>query len=249
MEPDMKHCITLAALTVGAALLVGCGKETATPIAAPGSAPANPAVNLQPQAVASAPVKQAVHVPVNSAPDQVVEVFLNALRNGDEATTASLLTTKAREETAKHDIAVAPESAPHASYKVSAAQILPDNPAGAHVTSIWTENYQQQQPDGSITQEAITYEIVWVLRNEPQIGWRVAGMAVEIAPGQEPEFMNFEDPVDMLAKRTAAIAASNAVEAANATGENLGQNPPASGPEAGVQSAQQPAQQPPTTLR
>lgn len=244
----MKHCITLAALTVGAALLVGCGQKAATPVATPAEAPAASPGNLAatgngaPPAIAAAPAKQAIQVPANSTPDQVVEVFLNALRNGDEATTASLLTTKARVETAKHDITVAPESAPHASYKVSPAQILPENPAGAHVTSVWTENFQQQQPDGSLAPASVTYEIVWVMRNEPQIGWRVAGMAVEIAPGQEPEFMNFEDPVDMLAKRAAAIAASNAVE-------NSAQNPPATVAEPAIQAAQQPGQVPPTTLR
>ena len=203
---------TLRCLSCGilfaAVQAIGCGGGDSAPPAAAIDAAPTPVVNLTPPAQPAMPApKQPIAVPADARPDQVVTVFLDALRHGDEATTAHLLTTKARSETAKHGYAVAPESAPNASYKVAQAQILPENPHGAHVTSVWTETYQEQQPDGRLADKSITYEIVWVLRNETPSGWRIAGMAVEIIPGQEPEFMNFEDPEDMMRKREAAIAA------------------------------------------
>jgi hypothetical protein len=186
MEPDMSRVLLLAAV-VGIGL-AGCSKSD-TP-AAGGNAPA--AVG----GVPAAP-KVPVAVPVEATPDQVVSVFLSALRTGDEATTANLLTAKAREETARHGIEVAPQSAPNARYDVHPAEILAENPHGAHVTSVWTETYD----DGTVT-----YQIVWVLRRE-QPGWRIAGMALELIPDQPPAFLNFEDPVDMLRKRDEAVAA------------------------------------------
>jgi hypothetical protein len=139
----------------------------------------------------------AVHVPAEARPDQVVTVFLDALKNGDTSTKASLLTTKALAETTKHEFEVNPQSAPNAQYEVHPAEFLANNPNGAHVTSVWTESYEDGQ---------VTYEVVWVLRRESQ-GWRIAGMAIELIPNQPPSFLNFEDPADMAAKYNEAMAA------------------------------------------
>ena len=167
--------------------LVGCSG---------GSTPAAGQAAAQPEA-------QPVAVPVDAAPDQVVSVFLSALRNGDKPTTANLLTTRAREETAKHGWAVDPKGSPNTKYQIHAAEILPENPNGSHVTSVWTETYD----DGTIT-----YQIVWVLRRETP-GWRIAGMALELVPGQPPAFLNFEDPADMERKQLEAIAAAERQDA------------------------------------
>jgi hypothetical protein len=48
-----------------------------------------------------------------------------------------------------------------------------------------------------------------VLRRQPE-GWRVAGMAAVLLEGQPKQFLNFEDPEDMLRKREEAIAALQA---------------------------------------
>ncbi|NJM25936.1 MAG: hypothetical protein HC859_11085, partial [Bacteroidia bacterium] len=128
---------------------------------------------------------------------KVVTVFLDALKNGDTSTKASLLTSKALAETTKHEFEVNPQSAPNAQYEVHPPEFLQNNPNGAHVTSVWTETYEDGQ---------VTYEVVWVLRRETQ-GWRIAGMAIELIPGQPPSFLNFEDPADMAAKYNEAIAA------------------------------------------
>ncbi|MEX2175824.1 MAG: hypothetical protein WD872_15780 [Pirellulaceae bacterium] len=188
----------LLCLVVGGGLgLAGCSGKTTTPEPAAKAAPAAaaPEAASTTQAMPAAP--PAVQVAVGATPDQVVTVFLNALKAGDQSTTASLLTVKAREETTKHDIEVDPQSAPNAQYQVNGPEYLPNNPNGAHVTSVWTETYE----DGSVN-----YEIVWVLRRQPE-GWRIAGMALEMIPGQDPSFLNFEDPLDMMQKRDDAIAA------------------------------------------
>ncbi len=88
------------------------------------------------------------------------------------------------------------QSAPNASYQVHPAEIFADQ-SGAHVKSVWTEKFD----DGDET-----YEIVWALRRQ-QDGWRLAGMALQLIPGQPMQFLNFEDPADMLRKKEEAIAA------------------------------------------
>jgi hypothetical protein len=145
-----------------------------------------------------------VAVPSDASPDQVVTVFLNALRVGDSPTTESLLTSKARQELARHSLSVDVQSAPNASYQVRPAEIIDAN--GAHVKSVWTEKFD----DGDET-----YEIVWALRRQPE-GWRLAGMAMELIPGQQMQFLNFEDPQDMLKKKDDAIAAMHAPAAETA---------------------------------
>lgn len=162
-------------------------------------APAQPDNNSTSQQ-ADPPPKQ---VAVEAAPEQVVSVFLDALCGGDRSTTASLLTHKAREETTKAELVVDPPAAPGAKFQVAQAQILPDNPNGAHVRATWSETAGDQ---------TITNEIIWVLRRQTE-GWRIAGMAVEILPGRGPEFLNFEDPTDMMKKHEQAIAIAQAEQA------------------------------------
>lgn len=184
------RCGWMFVVVLASFAVVGCSGK-GTPAAAK-----KPEAEAKTTTVQAAPAPQPIMLPADTEPDKVVATFLNALRTGDKATTAHLLTLKAREETAKHNIAVDPQSAPHAGYEVRPPQYLANNPNGAHVSSLWTELYQ----DGKVE-----YEIVWVLRRETE-GWRVAGMAIEMVPGQEKAFLNFEDPTDMLQKRDEAIA-------------------------------------------
>jgi len=183
----------VSAVLLGGIALVGCNGQTASDPAAPSSpnAAAGTAAPVQ-----AAPATQAIAVPTSATPDQVVTVFLNALRSGDSPTTESLLTSKAREELAKHSMSVDVQSAPNATYQIRSAEVLADNPGGAHVSSVWTEKFD----DGDET-----YEIVWVLRRQSE-GWRVAGMAMQLIPEQQPQFLNFENPEDMLKKKEEAMA-------------------------------------------
>ena len=184
--------LTLAFAFLAAFGLLGCSGKSAPTTTASAS----------PQATASAPASkpltQPIAVPASAAPDQVVMVFLNALRSGDSPTTESLLTATAKTELAKHNLSVDVQSAPSASYQVKPAEIVANNPQGAHVSSIWTEKFD----DGT----SEPYEIVWVLRQQPE-GWRLAGMAMQLIPGQPAQFLDFENPTDMLRKKDEAIAA------------------------------------------
>lgn len=188
----------LAVVVCGVLGLVGCSGGSASN---PADASAASQEGTQ-AAAAPAPLKPAVHVPADAPPDRVVATFLDALKNGDTATKASLLTAKALTETTKHEFEVNPQSAPHAQFQVHPPEFLPNNPNGAHVTSVWTETYEDGQ---------ITYDVVWVLRREEE-GWRIAGMAIELIPNQPPAFLNFEDPADMEAKYKEAIAAAQQAE-------------------------------------
>ena len=126
------------AILVGAFLcglgLVGCGGSPA---------PTNQGSSQSTgtSATATTPAAKAVSVPASTTPDQVVSVFLDALRGGDQATTAALLTTKALAETSKKNLSVCPQATPHMQYKITKAEVLPKNPSGAHVNVTWTENY------------------------------------------------------------------------------------------------------------
>jgi hypothetical protein len=187
------RCLTIATLLAIAIGLAGCSSKKSVDSAGASASPhmaANPQAQGQPRVVT-----QPIAVPATALPDQVVTVFLNALRSGDSPTTESLLTTRARQELAKHSLSVDVQPAENALYQVRPADILADQ-SGAHVKSIWTEKFD----DGDET-----YEIVWLLRRQAD-GWRVAGMAMQLIPGQDMQVLNFEDPADMLRKKEEAIA-------------------------------------------
>lgn len=202
---------TFAMVLLAAVVALGCSKSD-SPTTSAGNE-GDPAT--QPAKVAES---QGLPVSAETKPEYVVSAFLDALRRGDKDHTALLLTDKARAETQSKGLVVSPESVPHASYKVAQADVLSDNPNGAHVSSVWTEKFE----DGSEEE----YEIVWVLRKQKD-GWRIAGMATQLAPGQEALYLNFEDPEDMLRKKEEAI--KQAQVGAPPTNSPIPPNTPAGG--------------------
>jgi hypothetical protein len=208
----MRGCL-ISAVLIGSLSLLGCKGQTAS---APAGGTTETAATAATTATLAQPVTQPIAVPAAAAPDQVITVFLNALRTGDSPTTESLLTAKAREELTKHSMSVDVQSAPNAIYEIRAAQILADNSGGAHVSSVWTEKFDNGDE---------TYEIVWVLRHQPE-GWRVAGMMMQLLPEQQAQFLNFENPEDMMKKREEAMAALEAPAALTAQQPASGQAAP-----------------------
>lgn len=202
----MKRILVIA---VGALLglgLFGCsGKPAASTEAEKAAEAAAADAPDQAKGSAAAPV---VSLPANTPPDEVVTAFLEARRGGDAQTTAALLTSMARSETAKHKIDVNGEALPDLQFQVAKPKYL-KNQKGAHVSSVWMELL----PDGSTAK----YEVVWVLRKEAA-GWRVAGFAAELTPGAETQFLNFEDPQDMIQKQQEALAAAESAASANEPG-------------------------------
>ena len=188
------RCCTFGFLLLAALEFGGCSKKDAS---APAVGASGQSANLAAAGNPNAPAPQPIAVPATALPDQVVTVFLNALRSGDSPTTESLLTSRARQELAKHSLSVDVVSAPNATYQVRPAEVLQADPNGAHVNSVWTEKFDDGEE---------TYEIVWALRRQPE-GWRLAGMAMQLIPGQTMQFLNFEDPEDMLKKKDEAILA------------------------------------------
>jgi hypothetical protein len=115
-----------------------------------------------------------------------VASFLKALREGDSRMAESLLTPKAREETAKRHLVVQPPGKPTATFEIGRVEYLSADRTGAHVQSVWTEDAG-----------TVSYEIVWALRRQDD-GWHIAGMATQVVSNEPPVFLNFEDPDDML---------------------------------------------------
>jgi hypothetical protein len=129
--------------------------------------------------------KTAAKVP---GPDKALFDFLEAVRTGDDAKAADMLTDLARSETEKYELVVAPAGSDTASFKVGEVEIVAEG--GAHVASVWTDVGEDGQPD--------SHEIIWMLRREPK-GWRIAGMATKLSPEDKlPVLLNFEDPKEMI---------------------------------------------------
>ncbi|MHB0957221.1 MAG: hypothetical protein ACYC6N_01285 [Pirellulaceae bacterium] len=194
---------TLAAVVLIGSVL-GCGgKETSSNTTA--QAARSPAAGAE--ASAAAPENVGAE-----SPEQAVGSFLNALQTGDEKAAAALLTAKAREETAAHDMVVEPPGAPNATYSVGRVEHPDGNPDAAYVSCLWSEKFENGDTE--------SYEVVWVLRRET-VGWRVAGMATQLAESEEPVFLDFED----------LAAMENAVQQAEAAATPRGSTTQAQAPD------------------
>ena len=167
----MKRTVWIAATLLTTGLICGCGaeqKESSNSTTKDKSQTTAPAVQ-QPATFAS------------DTPKKAVSEFLDALRSGDKTTTEALLTKKAREETAAHDLVVEPPGAPGATYSIGRVQQGESEEGAAYVSCIWSE-----------TEDGTEFEVVWILRRE-NVGWRIAGMATQLPETDEPVILNFED--------------------------------------------------------
>lgn len=165
----MRRAVLLLQASALAMLLTGCGS----------SEPPKPAAD---------------NSGAGESPDRVVYAFLQAVKNGDDAKAASLLSPLARERTAAKDLEVAPPGSDTASFQVGQFEIVGEG--GAHVASVWTDLDEEGKPRSD--------EIVWMVRQEDE-GWRIVGMATKLFPDEPPLFLNFEDPDDMIRKQNLAI--------------------------------------------
>ncbi len=120
------------------------------------------------------------------SPQRIVQNFLAALQLGNDATISNLLTTRARQETEKHDLVVRSPGSPNATFEVGEVEMVS---GGAYVTSLWKEPGK----DGLTHQ----FDIIWILRQQ-QNGWRIAGMATRVTANEAPTYLNFEDPEEMI---------------------------------------------------
>lgn len=176
----IRHCSTYATLVAGLLLISGCSKSE-NPAVTTGPSPGGPVTKVE----GGAPK---ITIAPDAGPDLVVSTFLDATRSGNEAAATELLTSKAREETAKEGLSLDPPGTPSMKYKIAKVDYLEDNKEAAYVNSIWTETSEGRED---------SFEVVWVLRKQAD-GWRIAGMAAQNVPEEPPIFLNFEDPADVI---------------------------------------------------
>jgi hypothetical protein len=167
--------LTLATMTCFC--IFGCGKSDG-PIQQSGKSPEN---NNQSTTSSS-----------NSAtidPAIACRDFLEALRTGNDVKAAAMLSTNAREKAAALN-GVTPIASDTARFTIGKVKCVGSD--GAQVDSTWSDvdDSGQYQTDNAI----------WVLRREEQ-GWRIAGVAWTVFPGEPPLLLNFEDPADMAKKQ------------------------------------------------
>jgi hypothetical protein len=174
------HAITACAIL--ALIAAGCGKTAGTgqPEATPeGPNPAAAAAGNEPGEVAK-----------TDDPAAAVREFLEAVRTGNDEKATRMLSTLAREKTASLNRNVTPPASDTAKFTVGKVDYVDD--VGARVASTWTDLDADGQPK--------TDEAIWVVRREPG-GWRIAGVAAMVFPGEPPLVLSFEDPEDMLRKQ------------------------------------------------
>lgn len=134
----------------------------------------------------TAPDGQAKPKSTDDTPDGAVTVFLEAVRGGDDAVAAEMLTKLARQKTEEMELVVAPPGGDDMKYEVGEIESLSDEIA--HVACTWSDGDEH-------------HDVVWALRKEKS-GWRIAGMATQLEG--VPLLLNFEDPKDMFLQQEAA---------------------------------------------
>ncbi len=185
----MKSTVWMVVAVLIAGSICGCGtkKESSNATSAANSPPAKAQSANKPQVTVK-----------SSTPQEAVTEFLDALRSGNDKNAEALLTTKARQETAAHDMVVAPPGAPNATYTIGQVQHPDGQEDAAYVSCTWSE--KNESDDSS-------YEVVWILRKE-SAGWRIAGMATQLAESEKPVFLNFEDLSQLAAELESAERAT-----------------------------------------
>ncbi len=133
----------------------------------------------------SSTLKPTASQPVLSAPTDVVSQFLDEVRRGGKDSNANgLLTERARSELKRIGRSVQPIGSPDAGFVVTRAELVPGDENSALVHSVWSE------PDGTGTLNE--YQVVWAVQQEAG-AWRISGLAMELAPNQDPVIIDFEN--------------------------------------------------------
>lgn len=123
-------------------------------------------------------------------PVAATKVFLEAVRTGDDEKVVSMFTQLARQQAGELNRQFAPVGSDTASYRVSdKVEFLAED--GARVMSTWTDIGADGKPRSD--------DIMWMLRKEDG-GWRIAGMAAVIFPGEPPLLLDFENMKETLRK-------------------------------------------------
>jgi hypothetical protein len=133
--------------------------------------------NAAPPAEGEAQEAATAAQPQLEPPAAAVAEFLGAVRVGDDVKVASLLTPTARTQVAELGYQVAPTKSDTATFDIGEVQYLEGG--GARVVATWSDF-------------GTTDEMLWMLRSGNE-GWRIAGMAAAVIPGEPPLLLDFEN--------------------------------------------------------
>ncbi len=185
-------------VSAGLLVVVGCGPSPKTADAPPASGSTSSPASSMAQA---APTRAAA-AQLPSDPKEVVQLFLDSMRQGNGAQLSALMTTAAREEIRRKELVIDPLGSPLATFKIGEAAQQED---AMLVSSVWTEPGEQGDEPSEL-------EVVWELRKEAA-GWRVCGMAVDPMTGDDVQVVNFEsmeqDPTKVESEPTRVASVPN----------------------------------------
>lgn len=174
----MKRLISSGLLLLAA---IGCsGKDSGTETAAgTGAAPTTAAAaGTQTALVANG---------ASTEPGEIVALFLDSLRRGDEKAANGVLTAQAQASLAQTDYTIDPMGTPNGKYTIGRVGFVDGDSSTGLVECLWTE------PNPEAGKPPVEMEIVCEVHKETQ-GWRISGMAVKMAGTEETFVLDFEDP-------------------------------------------------------
>jgi len=119
------------------------------------------------------------------SPQAIVQSFLDAAKKG-HGDAPKYLTSQARKKLEEAGIDVAYPGSIDSTFKVGEFEI---DGTQAQVAAEWME---KDDKGGSQS-----YTIIWFLKDEPTVGWRISGMATKVFADWERQIYNFEDVADM----------------------------------------------------
>lgn len=115
------------------------------------------------------------------SPETTVRRFLTALKVGDSTTAQQLLSRRARTETKRCGLTLAPPGDADAQFTIGVARSV--GKGRIHLGSTWTDNSGLCQ-------------ITWLLRREVE-EWRIMGMRTRLESGMTVS-LDFENPKEMM---------------------------------------------------
>ncbi|MGI9518103.1 MAG: hypothetical protein ACR2NP_13700 [Pirellulaceae bacterium] len=134
---------------------------------------------------ASAP-SLASQLTINSTPDDVCRVFLEALRIGDRITAFQLLTRDAQLETSRADLELESPGTPESHIQVLSSRYATANQQMAQVDCLLSEPGAEGPP----------IQLAWLMRQEAN-GWKISGMSIETDEEGSVELLSFESADDL----------------------------------------------------
>ncbi len=176
-------------------------------------------------------------------PGEVVALFLDSLRRGDENAANGVLTAQAQAELAKTDFVIQPLGTPEGTYKIGRVGFVDGDPSVCLVECLWSE------PSPQAGQQPIELDIVCEVHKEVP-GWRISGIAVKMAGTEDALVLDFENAaslqqaLEQAGNKPSTPAGTNVANAPAAPGALPGQVPQGQMPQGQLPQGQlQPNQQ------